>query len=340
MTSSYIPVGGFSQLQPLKTGVDLNSFAQARRTHTELVHAILAGSPIFLLFDKDGLLVNTELVRKVAWINAFERFGIECGFDTSQSGMSAFAKSIQEQGWVRAVHQSSSSGDLAFLGDMGGLSESAVDKFILEHFGAQIRASSQYTDDESAMKLIRGFRGEALKSPALDSLLNLKPEVRELLDFIEAHRTFLRDTFGSILLTGIVTSDKLENLVVQGERFNFAHCFDTTVTAGEPANPKPFPDGWELAIQRLLAKLEIKRAPFVLGFEDAAAGVQSLSDTKLFCCRGVHGYLIPDLVDVSLGNEGHRIVKASDLASFRMLFEESVRVAHGILTASRMRTIE
>jgi HAD superfamily hydrolase (TIGR01509 family) len=140
----------------------------------------------------------------------------------------------------------------------------------------------------------------ALYSERVEAGLPLKPGVRELVDLLETRE----------VARAIVTSTRRERALRKLEAVGLRHRFGTIVTGSDIAHPKPAPDIYRLAADRLGVAPEA-----CVVIEDSIPGVRAA------LAAGMTPIQVPDLIapDADARALGHRIVES--LVQARALIE-------------------
>jgi HAD superfamily hydrolase (TIGR01509 family) len=192
--------------------------------------------------------------------------------------------------WREASRRTAIEVEDAFWLSMVGLHERVCDEMLVERLGEA---------DAEAMR----EACYALYSERVEAGLPLKSGVCELVDLLEARG----------VPRAIVTSTRRERALQKLEAVGLRHRFDTIVTGSDIAHPKPAPDIYLLAADRLGV------APgCCVVIEDSLPGVQAA------LAAGMTPIQVPDLVapDADARALGHRIVES--LVQARALIEPAL----------------
>jgi HAD superfamily hydrolase (TIGR01509 family) len=201
--------------------------------------------PDAVLFDMDGLMIESERALLQCWREASQALGL---------------RQLDDTLWLSFV----------------GLSDRVCVDLLRERLdGAQVEALLQETQDRYDRHVEAG--------------LPLKPGVLELLSELEK-RSIPR---------AVVTSTRRDRALQKLERCGLLPHFDTVVTGSDVAHPKPAPEIYLLAAERLC----VSPARCVV-LEDSVPGVRAA------LAAGMTPIQVPDLVmpDESARALGHRIV--------------------------------
>jgi HAD superfamily hydrolase (TIGR01509 family) len=211
--------------------------------------------PAAVLFDMDGLLLDSERALLECWREASRRNAIE----------------VEDAFWLSMV----------------GLHDRVCDAMLVDRLGQ--------ADADALRKTCHGLYSERVEAG-----LPLKPGVRELVDLLEA-----RD-----VPRAIATSTRRERALQKLEAVGLRARFATIVTGSDIEHPKPAPDIYLLAAERLGVA-----PPRCVVIEDSIPGVRAA------LAAGMTPIQVPDLVapDADARALGHRIVES--LAHARALFE-------------------
>ena len=202
-------------------------------------------APDAVLFDMDGLMIESERALLQCWREASRGLGLE---------------RLDDALWLSFV----------------GLSDRVCADLLREHLDeAQVQALLQETQDRYDRHV--------------DAGLPLKIGVLELLAELERRN----------IPRAVVTSTRRERALQKLERCGLLPHFDTVVTGSDVANPKPAPDIYLLAAERLC----VSPARCVV-LEDSVPGVRAA------LAAGMTPIQVPDLVvpDETARALGHRIV--------------------------------
>ena len=202
-------------------------------------------APDAVLFDMDGLMIESERALLQCWREASRGLGLE---------------RLDDALWLSFV----------------GLSDRACADLLRERLDeAQVQALLQETQDRYDRHV--------------DAGLPLKIGVLELLAELERRN----------IPRAVVTSTRRERALQKLERCGLLPHFDTVVTGSDVANPKPAPDIYLLAAERLC----VSPARCVV-LEDSVPGVRAA------LAAGMTPIQVPDLVvpDETARALGHRIV--------------------------------
>jgi HAD superfamily hydrolase (TIGR01509 family) len=202
-------------------------------------------APDAVLFDMDGLMIESERALLQCWREASRGLGLE---------------QLDDALWLSFV----------------GLSDRVCADLLRERLDeAQVQALLQETQDRYDRHV--------------DAGLPLKAGVLELLAEL-GRRNIPR---------AVVTSTRRERALQKLERCGLLPHFDTVVTGSDVANPKPAPDIYLLAAERL----RVSPARCVV-LEDSVPGVRAA------LAAGMTPIQVPDLVvpDETARALGHRIV--------------------------------
>jgi len=207
--------------------------------------AALAFLPDAVIFDMDGLMIDSERVSITSWNRAALELGI----------------ALPEGFFLRMV----------------GLGERDCRALLQKH-----------VDDPACIDTLFQ-RCHALYDAATEAGLPLRPGIMELLQLLRAHR----------LPCAVATTTRQPRASRKLAACGLLHYFETVVTSSDVAHPKPAPDIYLLAAQRL------GKAPErCLALEDSPAG------TRAALAAGMTVIQVPDLVvpDDAQRALGHRIV--------------------------------
>lgn len=206
--------------------------------------AALPFRPDAVIFDMDGLMIDSERVSIACWSEASAAMGIALP-------------------------------DGFFL-QMVGLGERDCERLLLQHVDASRIASLFSTCHD-------------LYEARTQAGLPLRPGILELLDLLKAHR----------VPRAVATSTRQPRANRKLAATGLLPYFDAVVTSSDVQHPKPAPDIYLLAAQRLDTD-----PACCLALEDSPAG------TRAAVAAGMTAIQVPDLVhpDESLRSLGHRIV--------------------------------
>lgn len=261
----------------------------------ELIKALNSGSPIYFIFDKDGLMVDSEVIGKLAWIEALKEFGVDLGLgDIATENMLNASK---EQGWTKGLKSLGVPDDVIRLAEFVGKRADAVDAQIFDDFGERIKNTEKYkaydakTDgarDVLAMAEIRALKEHHLNG-YLDTGIPVKPGLLRLLRFID----YLKNNpeIRSEILSAVATSDSRGPSESQLESIGAYTLFNDGVFKGDYSRSKPAPDAFIEAENRLKAKGDSKDSPLCISFEDSPAGVEGASAANHWTIA------VPDMIE-------------------------------------------
>ena len=207
--------------------------------------AALPFLPDAVIFDMDGLMIDSERVSLACWSQAADEFGL----------------GLDETVFLRMVG----------LGD--------------RDTHALLRAQGV---EDSVIEAVAA-RCHDLYEERTQTGLPLRPGILELLELLEAHA----------IPRAVATTTRQPRANRKLSAAGLLPYFDAVITSGDVARPKPAPDIYLLAAQRL------GQAPErCLALEDSPAG------TRAALAAGMTVIQVPDLVhpDEELRALGHRIV--------------------------------
>lgn len=264
-------VGDFSPTHKLFEGV-VNEFVG------ELIEALNTGRPIYFIFDKDGLAVDSEVIGKLAWIEALKEFGVDLGLGEITSEQ--LLKASKERGWTKGLESLGVPKDVIRLAEFVGKRADAVDAQIFDDFGDRIKntekfksyeAKSDEARDVLAMAEIRALKEHHLNG-YLETGIPVKPGFLRLIRFID----YLKNDpeIRSEILSAVATSDSRGPAESQLNSIGVYDSFDDGVFKGDYEKSKPAPDAARAAESRLNQKIRSERSPFCIMFEDSPAGVE------------------------------------------------------------------
>lgn len=202
-------------------------------------------APDAVLFDMDGLMIESERALLQCWREASQTLGL---------------RQLDDALWLSFV----------------GLSDRVCVDLLRERLDeVQVKALLQETQDRYDRHVEAG--------------LPLKPGVLELLSELEK-RSIPR---------AVVTSTRRDRALQKLERCHLLPHFDTVVTGSDVAHPKPAPDIYLLAAERLCVSPAL-----CVVLEDSVPGVRAA------LAAGMTPIQVPDLVmpDEAARALGHRIV--------------------------------
>lgn len=202
-------------------------------------------APDAVLFDMDGLMIESERALLQCWREASQTLGL---------------RHLDDALWFSFV----------------GLSDRVCVDLLRERLDeVQVKALLQETQDRYDRHVEAG--------------LPLKPGVLELLSELEK-RSIPR---------AVVTSTRRDRALQKLERCHLLPYFDTVVTGSDVAHPKPAPDIYLLAAERLCVSPAL-----CVVLEDSVPGVRAA------LAAGMTPIQVPDLVmpDEAARALGHRIV--------------------------------
>lgn len=206
--------------------------------------AALPFRPDAVIFDMDGLMIDSERVSIACWSEASEAMGIALP-------------------------------DGFFL-QMVGLGDRDCERLLLQHID-ETRIASLFSNCHD------------LYEARTQAGLPLRPGILELLDLLKTHG----------VPRAVATSTRQPRANRKLGASGLLPYFDAVVTSSDVQHPKPAPDIYLLAAQRLG-----KDPARCLALEDSPAG------TRAAVAAGMTAIQVPDLVhpDDSLRALGHRIV--------------------------------
>ena len=206
--------------------------------------AALPFRPDAVIFDMDGLMIDSERVSIACWSEASEAMGIALP-------------------------------DGFFL-QMVGLGDRDCERLLLQHID-ETRIASLFSNCHD------------LYEARTQAGLPLRPGILELLDLLKTHG----------VPRAVATSTRQPRANRKLGASGLLPYFDSVVTSSDVQHPKPAPDIYLLAAQRLG-----KDPARCLALEDSPAG------TRAAVAAGMTAIQVPDLVhpDDSLRALGHRIV--------------------------------
>lgn len=267
----------------------------AKQFVAELITALNEGRPIYFIFDKDGLMVDSEVIGKLAWIESLKEFGVDLGLE--QLTTEDILNASNESGWTKGLQKIGVPKDVIKLSEFVGKRADAVDDQIMKDFGERIRKTEKYLSydvetaaerDSRAIAEIRALKEHHLNG-YLESGIPVKPGLLKLLRLI----SYLKDNeeIRSEIKTAIATSDSKGPSVSQLESLGAYQMFDAGVFKGDYKGSKPAPDAFLEAEDRL-SEGNSNKNPFCITLEDSPAGVEGGA------AAGHWTVAIPDMVEL------------------------------------------
>jgi HAD superfamily hydrolase (TIGR01509 family) len=200
--------------------------------------------PAAVLFDMDGLLLDSECALLDCWREAARQQGVH----------------VDDAVWLSMI----------------GLSDAVCDELLARSIG------------EHDARALRG-RCQALYDARVERGIPVKPDAFELLTLLQAHA----------VPRAVVTSTWRERARQKLAAAGLLPHFDDVIGGRDAARPKPAPDPYLLAAQRL----QVAPDRCVV-LEDSGAGVRAA------LAAGMHAIQVPDLAqpDADVRALGHRVV--------------------------------